>query len=193
MAILGRQNVGKSTLLNALVSENRVITGSVPGLTRDSIAVDFTYGADRPNGVRNFSIVDTAGIRKASLRDSAGDSIEDDSVRDAVRSLKLAHVCVLVLEAEKLHLTKQELTIADSVIREGRALVVVANKSDMLEGTPDEYAMGVKVRGDICVRGFFCFFNTVPAPAVLLTADRRPPPPPPKFLGPGGPFPPPCR
>jgi GTP-binding protein len=145
MAILGRQNVGKSTLLNALVSENRVITGSVPGLTRDSIAVDFTYGPSRPSGPRSFSIVDTAGIRRASRRSSSFDSIEDDSVLDALRSMKLAHVCVLVLEAEALHLTKQELTIADGVIREGRALVVVANKSDTMEGTPDEYAMGVKV------------------------------------------------
>jgi len=143
MAILGRQNVGKSTLLNALVSENRVITGSVPGLTRDSIAVDFEF-----EGRRRFNIVDTAGIRRASRRERDGDSIEDDSVSDAMRSLKVAHVCVLVLEAEKLHLTKQELTICDTVIKEGRALVIVANKSDTLSSTPSEYAMGVKDQVD---------------------------------------------
>lgn len=93
--------------------------------------------------------MDTAGIRRSSRRERDGDDIEDDSVADALRSLKLAHVCVLVLEAEKLHLTKQELTIADSVIKEGRALVIVANKSDTLEGTSSDYAMGVKEQVDM--------------------------------------------
>ena len=138
VAILGRQNVGKSTLLNSIVDQDRVITGSVAGLTRDAIAVDFMSDG------RMFSIVDTAGIRKASKRRADADDIENDSVKDAMRSLKLAHVCVLVLEAEKLQLTRQELAIADLVIREGRALVVVANKSDTLKGSDSEYARGVK-------------------------------------------------
>ncbi|GMH83665.1 hypothetical protein TrVE_jg11395 [Triparma verrucosa] len=142
VAILGRQNVGKSTLLNRIIDENRVITGSVAGLTRDAIAVDFESETSR------YSIVDTAGIRKAGRREADGDIIEDDSVREAMRAMKLAHVCILVLEGEMLQLTKQELSIADHVIREGRALIVVANKSDTLKGSPTEYAMGVKAQLD---------------------------------------------
>ena len=88
--------------------------------------------------------MDTAGIRKAGKRQGDGDKIEDESVKEAVRSLKLAHVCLLVVEAEMLKLTKQELSIADLVIQEGRALVVVANKSDTLHESPTEFAMGVK-------------------------------------------------
>ncbi|GMH92615.1 hypothetical protein TL16_g12399 [Triparma laevis f. inornata] len=142
VAILGRQNVGKSTLLNRIIDENRVITGSVAGLTRDAIAVDFESETNR------YSIVDTAGIRKAGRREADGDNIEDDSVREAMRAMKLAHVCILVLEGEMLQLTKQELSIADHVIREGRALVVVANKSDTLKESLTKYAMGVKAQLD---------------------------------------------
>lgn len=109
MAILGRQNVGKSTLLNRIIDENRVITGSVAGLTRDAIAVDFESETNR------YSIVDTAGIRKAGRREADGDNIEDDSVREAMRAMKLAHVCILVLEGEMLQLTKQEVRVGVGV------------------------------------------------------------------------------
>ena len=84
--------MGKSTLLNRIIDENRVITGSLAGLTRDAIAVDFESETSR------YSIVDTAGIRKAGRREADGDIIEDDSVREAMRAMKLAHVCILVLE-----------------------------------------------------------------------------------------------
>ena len=151
LAILGRQNVGKSTLLNALVEDDRVITGSMAGLTRDAIAVDFERIPIDGDSGRTFSIVDTAGIRKEGKRDNTN-VIEGDSVRDAMRALKVAHVCLLVVDADGGHLTKTELGIADAVIKEGRALVVVANKADKLVSeygiSPMKYAADVKNQVD---------------------------------------------
>jgi GTP-binding protein len=130
LAILGRQNVGKSTLVNALLRDNRVITGATPGLTRDAIAVEWKW-EDRP-----VKIVDTAGIRKKSQR-ASGDDIEDLAVQDAMRAMKTADVAVLVVDATAELLHRQELAIVDAVVREGRALVVAANKMDLLEITAD--------------------------------------------------------
>ena len=145
MAIIGRQNVGKSTLLNSMVADNRVVVGSTPGLTRDSISVDhFDVTSNR-----KVVIVDTAGIRKASKRNHQND-IETMSVEDATRSMKLAHVAVLVLDASEGQLTKLEMGIVDQVIQEGRALVIVANKYDLLEADLQihEYAQQVKNQVD---------------------------------------------
>ncbi len=140
LAVLGRQNVGKSTLINSLLKEDRVIVGSTPGLTRDAIAVNWSWMG------RPVQLVDTAGIRKMSKRDHSND-IEDLSVRDAMRAMKIADVAVLVLDAEARMLQRQELAIADAVIREGRALVVAANKMDLLvdhEYTKEQYASAVR-------------------------------------------------
>ena len=143
MAILGRPNVGKSTLVNALLGQERVIAGSTPGLTRDAIMVEWSW-EDRP-----VRLVDTAGIRKITQRST---EIEDMSVQDANRAMKVADVAVLVVDAESGNLQRQELAIADAVIKEGRALVVVANKMDLIvdygreDGvayTPVEYATSV--------------------------------------------------
>jgi len=125
LAILGRQNVGKSTLVNSLLGEERVIAGDKPGLTRDSIKVPWLWN-DRP-----VQIVDTAGIRRGVKRERS-DEIEDLAVLDAMRAMKLADVAVLVLDAQAQYIQRQELTIADSVVREGRALVVAANKMDLV-------------------------------------------------------------
>jgi GTPase len=110
-------------LVNALLQQNRVICGPMPGLTRDSIAVEWTY-QNRP-----VKIVDTAGIRKITKR---VDAMEDLAVQDAMRAMKVADVAVLVLDAQARKLERQELAIADAVVKEGRALVVVANKQDLL-------------------------------------------------------------
>ena len=126
LAILGRQNVGKSTLVNALLQEDRVIAGSTPGLTRDSISVEWTWDGERP-----VKLVDTAGIRKRSKRDNSIE-IEDLAVQDAMRAMKVADVAVLVLDADARMLQRQELAIADAVLKEGRALVLVANKMDLI-------------------------------------------------------------
>jgi GTP-binding protein len=140
MAILGRPNVGKSTLVNTLLQEQRVITGSRPGLTRDAIRIPWTWQD------QEIQLVDTAGIRKASQRKdalpaalSASETsspalLEDMAVQDAVRALQVADVAVLVLDAGVRSLSKQDLSIAAAILREGRALVVVANKMDLVIG-----------------------------------------------------------
>jgi GTP-binding protein len=140
LAILGRQNVGKSTLVNALLGQERVIVGETPGLTRDAIAVDW-YFRGRP-----VRIVDTAGIRKRPKRDHAND-IEDLAVQDAMRAMKVADVAVLVLDAGARRLQRQELAIADAVLEEGRALVIAANKMDLLvneEYSKEQFAREVR-------------------------------------------------
>jgi len=140
MAILGRQNVGKSTLVNTLLDENRVLTGPTPGLTRDAISVEWKWKG------RPVQLVDTAGIRKLTKR--IDDSIEDMSVADALRAMKVAEVAVLVLDAEEMFLHRQEIAICDAILEEGRALVIAANKMDLLEidseYTPNDFAKGVQ-------------------------------------------------
>ena len=140
IAIIGRQNVGKSTLVNTLLQNNRVLTGPTPGLTRDSIAIEWTWEN------QTVQLVDTAGIRKFTRR--LDDSIEDMSVADALRAMKVAEVAVLVLDAEEMFIQRQELALCNAVIAEGRALVIAANKMDLLEMsseyTPADFANGVR-------------------------------------------------
>ncbi|HJZ43212.1 MAG TPA: ribosome biogenesis GTPase Der [Hyphomicrobiaceae bacterium] len=122
IAIVGRPNVGKSTLVNALIGEERMITGPEPGLTRDAVAVDFAWGG-RP--VRLF---DTAGLRrKARITETA----EKLSVSDAVRAIRFAEIVVLLVDVEH-PFEHQDLTIASLVVEEGRALVIAVNKWDLV-------------------------------------------------------------
>jgi GTP-binding protein len=122
IAIVGRPNSGKSTLINALLGEERMITGPEPGLTRDAVATDFIWG-DRP--VRLF---DTAGLRRKARIVEAAERL---SASDAVRAIRFAEVVVLLVDAEHA-LEHQDLTIADLVESEGRALVVAVNKWDLV-------------------------------------------------------------
>jgi GTPase len=123
LAVVGRPNVGKSTLINRLIGEDRLLTGPEPGITRDAIAVEWRY-RDRP-----IRLVDTAGMRR---RAHVTDKLEKLSVDDTLRSIRFAEVVVLVLDAEDM-LEKQDLAIARLVVEEGRALVIAANKWDAVK------------------------------------------------------------
>jgi GTP-binding protein len=123
LAIVGRPNVGKSTLMNQLLGENRVMTGPQAGLTRDSIAVDWDYEG------RQIRLVDTAGMRRKKKID---DRVEKLSVSDTLRVIRYAQVVVLMLDATNT-IDKQDLTIARMVLEEGRALIIGVNKWDAVD------------------------------------------------------------
>ncbi len=123
LAIVGRPNVGKSTLLNALVGEDRAMTGAEPGITRDAIAVPWEFEEQK------FRLVDTAGMRKKAKID---DKLEKMSLDDTFRAIRLAHVVILVLDGNAI-LDKQDLAIARMITNEGRALIVCVNKWDAVE------------------------------------------------------------
>ncbi|MCC7046933.1 MAG: ribosome biogenesis GTPase Der, partial [Alphaproteobacteria bacterium] len=122
LAIVGRPNVGKSTLVNALIGEERMLTGPEAGITRDAIAVDWTHKG------RAVRLVDTAGLRR---RAKVEGKLERLSTGDTLRTIRFAEVVVLVIDAEQM-LEKQDLAIARLVIDEGRALVLAVNKWDLV-------------------------------------------------------------
>jgi GTP-binding protein len=123
LAIVGRPNVGKSTIVNALLGEERMLTGPEAGITRDSISISWDFEG------RAIRLIDTAGMRrKARVRKK----LETLSVGDSLHSIRFAEVVVLVLDAT-LGLEKQDLSIARLVIEEGRALVLAVNKWDVAQ------------------------------------------------------------
>lgn len=128
LAIVGRPNAGKSTLVNRLIGEDRLITGPEAGITRDSIAIEWEW-RDRAGNPRPVRLIDTAGMRK---RAKVQDKLEKLSVADALRAVDFAEVVVLLLDAT-LGLEAQDLRIADRVLQEGRALVIAINKWDVAE------------------------------------------------------------
>lgn len=139
LAIVGRPNAGKSTLINKMLDEDRLITGPEAGITRDSITVDWIWydehlsEEDQLDGIdpnRRVRLIDTAGMRK---RARVSDKLEKMSVADAKRAIDFAEVVVLLLDATK-GLEAQDLRIADQVIQEGRCLVIAINKWDVAEG-----------------------------------------------------------
>ncbi len=123
VAIVGRPNAGKSTLLNQLIGEERMLTGPEPGLTRDSIAIGWNYKG------KPVRLVDTAGLRR---RSRVSEKLEKMSGHESLRAIRLAHVVVLVVDAMGT-LDKQDLVIAHHVMEEGRALVLALNKWDSVK------------------------------------------------------------
>ena len=141
LAIVGRPNAGKSTLVNRMLGEDRMITGPEAGITRDSIAIDWEWQG--PDGPRPVRLIDTAGMRK---RARVQDKLEKLSVADALHAVDFAEVVVLLLDAT-LGLEAQDLRIADRVLEEGRALVIALNKWDVAEN-PSKLLNGVRAALD---------------------------------------------
>jgi len=137
LAIVGRPNAGKSTLINRMIGEDRLITGPEAGITRDSIRVDWQWEKD--GEVHEIQLFDTAGMRK---RAKVVEKLEKLSVADALHAVDFAEVVVLLLDATK-GLESQDLHIADRVLQEGRALIVALNKWDVAED-PSSLFNGVR-------------------------------------------------
>ncbi len=123
LAIIGRPNAGKSTLINRLIGEERMLTGPEAGITRDAIALDWSWRG------QPIKLWDTAGLRRKSR---VTDKLEKLSVADGLRAIQFAEVVVLLLDAAQAF-ERQDLTIADHVASEGRALVIAVNKWDIVE------------------------------------------------------------
>ena len=126
VAVVGRPNSGKSTLVNRLLGEERLLTGPEAGITRDAIAVDLDWRG------RAFKLYDTAGLRR---RPKVQEKLEKLAVGDALEAIRFAEVVVLLIDTEK-PFEEQDLRIADLVEREGRALVVAISKWDLAEKKP---------------------------------------------------------
>jgi len=126
IAIVGRPNTGKSTLINRLLGEDRLLTGPEAGITRDAIAVDVAWRGQR------FRIHDTAGMRR---RARIEEKLEKLSVSDALNAIRFAEVVIVLIDAQT-PFEEQDMRIADLVEREGRAVVIAVNKWDLIEAEP---------------------------------------------------------
>jgi GTP-binding protein len=123
IAVVGRPNVGKSTLVNTILGEERMITGPEAGITRDAIAVELDFEGTK------LRLFDTAGLRRKMRIEGKAEEL---SVGDALKAIRFAEVVVLLLDAER-PFEKQDLQIADLIVEEGRALVIAVNKWDLVK------------------------------------------------------------
>ena len=136
IAVVGRPNTGKSTLVNRLIGEDRLLTGPEAGITRDAIAVDLIWQS------RHFRIHDTAGLRR---RSRIAEKLEKMSVADALNAVRFAEVVIVLIDAQA-PLEEQDTRIVDLVEREGRAIVLALNKWDLIEAAPGALS---RLRGEV--------------------------------------------
>lgn len=137
LIVVGRPNAGKSTLINALIESDRLLTGPEAGITRDSIEIEWSYDD------RTIKLVDTAGLRK---RAKVQETLEKLSTQDTIRSIRFADIVALTMDARDAF-EKQDLQIADLVVREGRGLVYVISKWDLVED-PDAKAKELREKAE---------------------------------------------
>ncbi len=133
ITIVGKPNVGKSTLINAFLDNERLVTCDQSGTTRDAIEIKWKYKG------KDITLVDTAGIRK---RSKISHKLEELSYASSFKAIRFAQICILLLDASQKKLEKQDVHIASEIIREGRGLIVVLNKTDLL--TRDELKKAVE-------------------------------------------------
>lgn len=131
IAVIGRPNAGKSTLINKLLGKERLLTGPEAGITRDSISIDWEWNN------RRIRLFDTAGIRKKA---KVNEKLEKLSVADGLRAIRFAEVVVVTFDAT-IPFEKQDLQLADLVVREGRSLVIALNKWDLIEDRQETMEM----------------------------------------------------
>lgn len=155
IAIVGRPNVGKSTLINSIISEERLLTGDQAGITRDAISVDYTFRG------RKFCIIDTAGQRKKS---KITEKIETTAVLDAWRYIKQANVVIVLMDINN-PFENQDVTIARKAFDEGKIVVFALNKSDTVEN-PEKIAKNIE-------RRMAKEFSQLPAVKCLLVSAKE--------------------
>lgn len=134
IAIIGRPNAGKSTLINKIINDDRLITGAEAGITRDSIAIDYVY---KNNKIR---FIDTAGIRKKA---NIINNLESFSVADSFHSIRFAQLVILLIDCNSV-LDHQDLSLANEVLKEGRALIFAINKIDQIDGDKEVFMKKVR-------------------------------------------------
>lgn len=136
IAIVGRPNAGKSTFLNQIIDEDRMITGPEAGITRDAIAIDHEFMGQK------IRFIDTAGIRKKA---NIKEKLEKFSADDSFRAINFAQVVILLIDANSL-LDHQDVSLANQILREGRGLIFAINKIDTIKGDKEVFLRDVRTR-----------------------------------------------
>jgi GTP-binding protein len=134
IAIVGRPNAGKSTFLNKILGDERLITGAEAGITRDAIAIDYEFMGQK------IRFIDTAGIRKKS---NIINKLEKLSVSDSFRAIRFAQIVILLIDANSL-LDHQDLALAGEILKEGRGLIFAINKIDSVSGDKENFLREVR-------------------------------------------------